>query len=237
MSTRIALVPLVIVAAAAFASCESTTPPLAPSPAAAQSVTLPADIPDGAGAATSRKPEFDGAFVIKHGELELVGSPLGGEVRLKDPVRGFSLVAGVTSVGGIVGAVVACAASNCAPGDIIPLYAHWLGNDFHATVTLDGTTYTRLGDLSGRYGSARISFSGNVVAPPLNKRGSAKVTAPFTMEGGFMVPDHPFMPYSGAGVVTVWLAHEPWASGWRVTRLLYDFRNQPPRVGWDRDTE
>jgi hypothetical protein len=232
MSTRIAAVPLVIVAAVALASCESSTAPLAPSPAAAESGGLPAGDPGGTDAATSRKPAGDGPIVIKHGELDFFGH-LGGEVRLKDQHRGFSLIAFGTRTGGIVR--IGCLAAPCAPGDVFPLNASWSDTDFHATVTLDGTTYTELGHLSGMHGTARISFNGSAVAPPVNKRGSAKVTAPFTMDGGFRVPDHPFMPYSGAGVATIWL--EAWGTGWLVTRVLYEFRNQPPRVGRDRDTE
>jgi hypothetical protein len=230
MSIR-TILPVVLLAALPLASCESSVSPMAPSPAMAEAVALPAGDPDGAGAATSRKPEPDGPFVIKHGELEFFGSPARGEVRLKDQRRGFSLLASVTGSGGIVSAVTSCVASNCKPGDTIPLYAYGSGNDFHATVTLDGTSYPRLGDLSGRYGSAWVRFNGTAVAPPLHTRGSVQVRAPFTMEGGFWVPEHPFMPYSGAGVVTVWLTHDPWSTGWRVTRLLYELRNQPPRVG------
>jgi hypothetical protein len=222
---------LALVGTLTLIGCQSSNAPIGPSSVPESVVTAAPGSPEGGGAQIFLKPPDTGAVVIDRGELDFSGSF--GEIRLEGN-RGFSLTSHVDRIGGIVGAVEACSTGICTPGTVIPLYATWFGNDLVGTVTLDGTTYTQVGGLNSTT-SAVVTFSARdaqeprfegVVAPPFTKRGSDQVTALFEMSGQFSHPGGP-VPFTGEGVVKLWLVHTAESTGWRVERLLYRFKNRP----------
>lgn len=216
--------PLLSVAGAlVMAGCESVSPPVVPTPLGPSPGVSPQVVTEETtGPATLLRQPSDGPVAIQHGILDL--SHASGEIRLKGS-RGFSLTATVTRSGGIVSAIDACFNSNCAPHTAIPLRAFWSGNDLRATVTLDGETYAKVGGLAGGSPAAFVEFSGSALAPLLTRRGMDQITATFDMEGAFSYTGG-IVPFTGAGVVKLWLAHVEGSPGWSVERLVYRFKHQ-----------
>jgi hypothetical protein len=169
------------------------------------------------------KPDASAAIVIDKGELDFdVYS--NGQLYIEGN-RGFSVSATVSKTAGIFTPYTACRYTNCMPGDPIPLYAVWVGNDFNATVTLDGTTY-HVGPLAF-HASAQIQFLGTAMAPPLTNRGEDQITAPFTMTGSFHAQNGVSIneSFSGAGIARLWLVRTSGGPGWFVERVLYRFKH------------
>lgn len=206
-----------------LSACESQTAlPIAPTSAPDPAVTGAPAFGEGEGSSAFAKAGDTGAIVVDRGELAFEGTA--GTLRLFGS-RGFSLIAGVSVGGGVPEPYVACFNSNCAPGQRIPLGASWSGTDLLATVTLDGNTYTDVGAADSLTG-ADVTFTGEVVAPPLTKRGSEIVRATFSVLGHF-AHDGTIEEFKGTGIVKIWLDHTAGSTGWRVPRLLYQLKHQP----------
>lgn len=156
-------------------------------------------------------------MVNQLGRLELTGD------------RGFTLSGLVDTTGGIFAPQLQCSGGvqPCTPGAAIDLDARWSGNDLPATVTLDGTTYPRVGDLAGDT-SASVAFSGGAIAPPLDNNSAeagsqvAFVQAPFTFDG-FFFDGQGRVPLVGSGVASLWLRPEFDGTAWTPAEVRYDF--------------
>jgi hypothetical protein len=150
-----------------------------------------------------------------NGPVELVGD------------RGFTLTAIVDAAG-----FFAAASCPCLPGAPLSIDGNWIGVDLRGTtvgvgpvVTLDGATYTHVGELTSPSDSV-LQVDGSLVLPSIVSA-SAVVTAPFQLDY-FFSPDgglFPMTQFSGSGIATVSLADEPFVNdgqAWRVTRVRYD---------------
>ena len=214
----------VAVAVVGVAACGSSPSPVSPSVVPASLLLTPSAAPEGPHRLEANRPDTASAIVIDRGELDL--SSTGGMLSLSG-TRGFSLIGGVTRSGGVLAAFEACAASNCGAGAPIPLGAAWSSTDLPASVTLDGTTYTEVGNLA-TVTTAAVQFSGSLVAPPVTKHESQTATAAFTLvgqfvhaEGGLLVTE----TFTGEGVARVWLVARQGGTGWSVERIVYKLKH------------
>lgn len=210
-------------------------PPSSPSPAPPAPAPAPAPPPASQTPVTSEAPPppaDNGAVTIERGVLEFAGNR--GEIQLRG-ARGFTLRGEVSATGGIIAPIQTCQSPACVPGTAVSLHALFAGTDLRATITLDETTYTVGSALSEA--SAMVEFAGTILAPPFTRRGSERVTAPFTFSGQFYTggepPDAETIMLNGGGIATVWFRQPAGASYWHVDRVRYEFHRQRSRTMTD----
>ena len=119
---------------------------------------------------------------------------------------------------------------NCLPGTTLRLDAGWSNLDLPGMATLDGVTYTAVGEFSGPT-SMTVRFEGAVVLPALAE--TSTVSAPFQFSGtfthqaagGVVATEN----LTGAGVATVTLGHNPFfPQSWTVRRVVYRLESPLP---------
>ena len=217
---------LAALATVVVVGCDSAHSPMAPSrmPSAAAALTaLGATAADARHVSAPVTADAPSQIIINRGELDF--SRDAGALSLFG-TRAFALTGHVSRSGGVIDPIDTCFASNCEPGSTIPLGAAWSGTDLPATVTLDGTTYANVGSLATAR-AADVRFSGNLVAPPLTKRGTATAIAPFTLAGQFTREDAGVVvtdTFTGEGSAKVWLVNRAGGTGWSVERVVYRFK-------------
>lgn len=168
------------------------------------------------------------AVQITSGSLEMLS--IGGPLTLFGE-QGFSLLAGVSPLGGAFGPAIACP---CAPGVLISPFATWGGNDLHGTATFQGQTYTELGSLSPGHASGIVEFTGPSVATPPLVGLTASLTTPFDFTGRFFFPATGESPdasvtLSGSGTATINLFRgSPDVFPWSFESATYTFDGVAP---------
>lgn len=142
--------------------------------------------------------------------------------------RGFSLVdSSVNTLEGRVDPFINCTPCGAA-GSTISIGAFQGGTSFFGPATLDGVTY-HVGDGIDDPERINLEISGTALVPGLDKLPTS-VTAPFTLEGSFLLPLSQPVPIEGRGVATLFFTFDSTefpTSAW-IERVRYDFTDQTP---------
>ena len=128
--------------------------------------------------------------------------------------------------------------SPCSPGITISLSASASGNDLPGNATLDGISYTNIGDPNSPE-SMSFNITGEVIAPPFGPSSTEVLVAPVTFRGTFthrQIPAFPFNPTSetlvGGAIATLTLVQGVFNDRptWFATHVSYDIVPNLPIV-------
>jgi len=159
----------------------------------------------------------------------------GGSIDYPDVVIGDGFVhligdRGYTFDGGALLSPLGASACNlCAPGTQISVSASASGNDLPGNATLDGVSYSGIGDPNSPE-SMSFQIAGQLVVPPLGP--ATTVTTPITITGIFVHRQNPVSPFNptsemlvGGGIATLSLTPSSFPNGtpgWHATAISYD---------------
>jgi hypothetical protein len=127
--------------------------------------------------------------------------------------EGFTFAGRTNRVEGIFGPIEQCGLPDCGAGTTVDLHSYFSGSALSGTATLDGTTYTRVGSLTGT-SSVEARWTGSLVIPEGFTGGT--LFAPFQFLGDFDYTTHPTLPWQSVGLFgsgTAAVTFSAWPNG------------------------
>jgi hypothetical protein len=127
--------------------------------------------------------------------------------------EGLTFAGRTNRVEGIFGPIEQCGLPDCGAGTTVDLYSYFSDNGLSGTATLDGTTYTRVGSLSGT-SSMEARWTGSLVIPGGFTGGT--LFAPFQFLGEFDYTADPRLAWQSVGLFgsgTAALTFSAWPNG------------------------
>ena len=127
--------------------------------------------------------------------------------------EGFTFSGRTSRGAGVFWPIEQCGIPECGPGTTVDLHSYFVDLAFSGTATLNGTTYSPVGSLSGP-ASVEARWTGSLAIPEGFTGGT--LFAPFQFLGDFDYTNHPTLPWQSVGLFgsgTAALTFGTWPNG------------------------